>query len=184
MPHELYTVEGENLPSVPWDVYPRPQLRRENWQNLNGSWDFTVGEREDLPHRDSLPGIPFTEARHSGRFLVMTLSIALLGFCSNGFYNSFAPYMNDVGYSVEEASRVISIMMGALAIGKASLGWIYDKLGVSAATGLSGVFMCACIAAALFMPGKLPLVIIIAGFSIGFASAFSSAFGALFFALG
>ena len=49
MLHELYTAEGENLPSVPWDVYPRPQLRRENWQNLNGCWDFTAGEGEDLP---------------------------------------------------------------------------------------------------------------------------------------
>jgi len=150
-------------------VIPSVFLLRDRPEDMGLKPYGYTGEREDLPHRDSLPGIPFTEARHSGRFLVMTLSIALLGFCSNGFYNSFAPYMNDVGYSVEEASRVISIMMGALAIGKASLGWIYDKLGVSAATGLSGVFMCACIAAALFMPGKLPLVIIIAGFSIGFA---------------
>ncbi len=26
----------------PWDVYPRPQLVREDWINLNGSWDYTV----------------------------------------------------------------------------------------------------------------------------------------------
>ena len=30
--------------SLPWDgYYPRPRLMRENWLNLNGSWDFYVG---------------------------------------------------------------------------------------------------------------------------------------------
>ena len=39
---DLMTKAGENLRGTPWDVYPRPQLRRENWLNLNGSWDFSV----------------------------------------------------------------------------------------------------------------------------------------------
>jgi len=39
-----YTEEGENLKEIPWNVYPRPQLRRTKWACLNGSWDFeTVG---------------------------------------------------------------------------------------------------------------------------------------------
>lgn len=25
-----------------WDVYPRPQMRRDNWLNLNGTWEFSV----------------------------------------------------------------------------------------------------------------------------------------------
>lgn len=28
---------------IPWDVYPRPQLRRKGWINLNGQWDFARG---------------------------------------------------------------------------------------------------------------------------------------------
>lgn len=35
-----YTEEGENLREIPWNVYPRPQLRRTKWACLNGSWDF------------------------------------------------------------------------------------------------------------------------------------------------
>lgn len=27
---------------VPWDVYPRPQMQRGNWTNLNGKWDYTI----------------------------------------------------------------------------------------------------------------------------------------------
>ena len=38
---ELYTERGERLEGQPWQSYPRPQLRRERWLNLNGWWDFT-----------------------------------------------------------------------------------------------------------------------------------------------
>ena len=41
---KLYTEAGERLkndPSlIPWDVYPRPHLRRKEWLNLNGFWEL------------------------------------------------------------------------------------------------------------------------------------------------
>ena len=40
MPIDLMTKQGENLTGTPWQVYPRPQMRRENWLNLNGEWNF------------------------------------------------------------------------------------------------------------------------------------------------
>ena len=40
MPIDLMTTQGENLTGTPWQVYPRPQMRRDNWLNLNGEWDF------------------------------------------------------------------------------------------------------------------------------------------------
>ncbi len=36
----LYTKEGENLPEIPWNIYPRPQLKRDSFFCLNGPWDF------------------------------------------------------------------------------------------------------------------------------------------------
>ena len=42
MLHELMTTAGENLKGTPWTVYPRPQLKRESYLNLNGAWDFSV----------------------------------------------------------------------------------------------------------------------------------------------
>ena len=39
---DLITPRGEKLPEKPWNVYPRPQLRRNSYVNLNGLWDFTV----------------------------------------------------------------------------------------------------------------------------------------------
>ncbi len=38
----LYTVEGRNLPDIPWNDYPRPQMKRKKWLCLNGQWDYEV----------------------------------------------------------------------------------------------------------------------------------------------
>lgn len=46
---ELMTREGETLTGDPWQSYPRPSMRRENWQNLNGTWEFTVSQGEKPP---------------------------------------------------------------------------------------------------------------------------------------
>ena len=43
MLNELYTPQGENLTGTPWQVYPRPQLKRDSYVNLNGDWAFAVG---------------------------------------------------------------------------------------------------------------------------------------------
>ena len=34
----LFTAEGRSLPEIPWNSYPRPQLRRREWLCLNGKW--------------------------------------------------------------------------------------------------------------------------------------------------
>ena len=52
---DLYTQEGENLPSIPWNVYPRPQLKRNSFFCLNGQWDFSFGS----PTYDRKITVPF-----------------------------------------------------------------------------------------------------------------------------
>ncbi|MBQ7334610.1 MAG: glycoside hydrolase family 2 [Clostridia bacterium] len=42
--NDLYTPEGESAAGGEWDVYPRPQLVRDSFFSLNGTWDFTAGE--------------------------------------------------------------------------------------------------------------------------------------------
>ena len=49
MPIDLMTKQGEALlPSAekPWQVYPRPQMRRDSFFNLNGFWQFTASHTE------------------------------------------------------------------------------------------------------------------------------------------
>ena len=46
---DLYTPEGEQIAQTPWQRYPRPQLRRDSFLNLNGRWEFAVQADEALP---------------------------------------------------------------------------------------------------------------------------------------
>ena len=43
MMQDLYTAEAVTIPEIPWNVYPRPQLRRERWLCLNGTWELSFG---------------------------------------------------------------------------------------------------------------------------------------------
>ena len=46
--------------SASWSVYPRPQMKRDNYVNLNGWWDFTVRDVEGLPvEYDQKIQVPF-----------------------------------------------------------------------------------------------------------------------------
>ena len=46
---DLYTPWGETLDkSCPLPEYPRPQLKRESYLNLNGVWNYTVQDGEGM----------------------------------------------------------------------------------------------------------------------------------------
>ncbi len=55
----LYTAAGEVLIGVPWEQYPRPQLRRESFVCLNGDWDFAVGGADEPSVYDKTIRVPF-----------------------------------------------------------------------------------------------------------------------------
>ena len=59
MLHDLYTAQGECLSATPWDIYPRPQMRRDSYLNLNGLWDFAVCEGKQTPVYDRTILVPF-----------------------------------------------------------------------------------------------------------------------------
>ena len=52
MPIQLTTPQGEELlktKETPWQVYPRPQMRRDSYVNLNGTWRLEVeGKTYDI----------------------------------------------------------------------------------------------------------------------------------------
>lgn len=41
---DLMTPQGEKLQETPWQVYPRPQMRRDSYINLNGEWQFSTND--------------------------------------------------------------------------------------------------------------------------------------------
>lgn len=62
---DLFTPSGERLAAdrdrIPWDAYPRPQLRRDSYLCLNGWWDFTVtADGESVPTAyDKIIRVPY-----------------------------------------------------------------------------------------------------------------------------
>ncbi len=48
---KLFTAEGLSLPEVPWDRYPRPQLKRREWLCLNGTWTLRLEHGAITPVR-------------------------------------------------------------------------------------------------------------------------------------
>ena len=46
---DMYTNEGNLLSGTPWNCYPRPQMRRNSFFNLNGMWDFALSNGDGFP---------------------------------------------------------------------------------------------------------------------------------------
>jgi len=46
MLQQLYTTHGEKLTGTPWTVYPRPQMKRDSYINLNGEWAFGLTPKD------------------------------------------------------------------------------------------------------------------------------------------
>ena len=44
---KLYTAEGEALSGIPWERYPRPQMKREKWLCLNGEWKLRTEDGQE-----------------------------------------------------------------------------------------------------------------------------------------
>ena len=59
MLHDLYTSRGESLTGTPWTVYPRPQMKRDSYLNLNGEWDFSVTDKRFPKNYDRKILVPF-----------------------------------------------------------------------------------------------------------------------------
>lgn len=59
-PTPLSTPWAEQVtPENVWPQYPRPTLKREQWLNLNGLWDFSIVEGSAAPAYDSKILVPF-----------------------------------------------------------------------------------------------------------------------------
>ncbi|MDD3141256.1 MAG: MFS transporter [Lachnospiraceae bacterium] len=49
--NHLMTEDGENLSQLPWQEYPRPQLKRDSYLNLNGTWEFAFTHSKQIPEK-------------------------------------------------------------------------------------------------------------------------------------
>ena len=64
MLQNLTTPQGENMTGTAWTAYPRPQMKRDSYWNLNGTWEFAVGNPVFTGRTIQVPFCP--ESRLSG----------------------------------------------------------------------------------------------------------------------
>lgn len=61
-------------PKAPLQEYPRPQLQRDGWMNLNGEWDYTIDSSGFTPVKGFSPNDSYTTAsipeKWSGKIVV------------------------------------------------------------------------------------------------------------------
>lgn len=57
----FYGIWEKSEEELPFPEYPRPQMRRENWTNLNGWWEYAFTETQKMPkQRDGKISVPFS----------------------------------------------------------------------------------------------------------------------------
>jgi MFS family permease len=83
------------------------------------------------------------------------------------FYPTLAPHLSDCGYSVTFAALMTSISMGALAIGKVTLGRMFDKLGNRKAVTIACACTLAGTIAMIFCTSPIALAFIVLGVGLG-----------------
>ena len=98
----LSTEFGKNPEEeLPFPEYPRPQMRRENWTNLNGWWEYAVilGFRQEklvaiLVMLGSATTVSsFIMAKNMGHEGSLTANTVMLTTCGSAFTLTFWLYL-------------------------------------------------------------------------------------------
>ena len=96
----MLTPWGEKVTSEnAWRGYPRPQMVRENWTNLNGKWDYAI---TDIGKTDARP------EKWDGKILVPFALEAPLSGCTPQPRNSIQPSLGMKSFTSSEALTTTS----------------------------------------------------------------------------
>lgn len=98
-PVPLMTKWGKQITAdkQPWPEYPRPQLVRKDWQNLNGLWDYAITKKGDAK-----------PTKWDGQILVpFCIESALSGVGKHPTENDELWYRRDLDASAWKGRRVI-----------------------------------------------------------------------------
>ena len=102
---KIKTKWGKNLdPEKVWQEYPRPQLQREEWLNLNGPWHYSIRDNDYLK-----PEV------YDGKILVpFSLESSLSGIMGTFTENQFLWYEKEVDIPKQWENKKILLHFGAV----------------------------------------------------------------------
>lgn len=94
-----------DLGSNPWPEYPRPQMQRSDWRNLNGIWTYRNASGFDEP-------APFGQPLPHEVLVPSCLESALSGI--QGDYNIYSWFSHSFDVPPEWAFRAVLLNFGAV----------------------------------------------------------------------
>ena len=117
-------------------------------------------------------GYTLAEAKRMPKFWIIALCAMLINMGLSSLVQTLSPHLTDNGYTASFAAVMVSVSMGAMALGKMVLGQLFDLLGTKKAAllsifcgflGLLGMITC------VFAPA-LGLVVLGIGFGCSFGT--------------
>ncbi len=112
-------------------------------------------------------GYTYQEAVRMPAFWAILFCSISLALTSMAFYPTLTPHLSDCGYTVQFAALMSSIVMGALAVGKVALGWMFDKFGNWKTVMIANTCTLAGVIAMMFCEHMIALVVIVIGVGLG-----------------
>jgi len=117
-------------------------------------------------------GYTLAEAKRLPRFWVLVSCSIMINMGISSLVQTLSPHLTDNGYTASFAAIMVSVSMGAMALGKMALGQLFDMLG----TKKAAIFSISCgllgLIGMLFCQVKPMLLLIILG--IGFGCSFGN----------
>lgn len=96
-------------------------------------------------------GVTLAEAKKMPKFWILACCSMGVNMGLSSLVQTLSPHLTDNGYSITFAATMVSVSMGAMALGKMLLGQLFDMLGTKRATmfsmtcgflGLMGMLFC------------------------------------------
>ena len=147
--------EDKGLKPYGWEEMEAERMAREQ----AGAGQVSAAEKFE--------GYTFAEAIRMPVFWAVVFCSVSMVVAIMSFYPTLAPHLSDSGYSVTFAALMTSVSMGALAIGKVTLGRMFDKLGNRTAVTIA----CSCTLAGtigmIFCSSPIALAFIVLGVGLG-----------------
>lgn len=88
----------------------------------------TVGGGPVEPDAQQKEGMSFREAWHTGAFWFMVVAFFLVSASANGCLIHLVPMLTDRGVSAQSAALAVSLLGGALLLGRVQAGYLLDHL--------------------------------------------------------
>lgn len=128
---QLYTRAGDALlqdtNSIPWQVYPRPRMKRDSFFCLNGWWDFATvsgGQTPDYQEKIRVPFVPESPLSGIGRTMPEGATL-----CYRKSFSLPNDFLRDrVLLHIDAADQIASVTLNGQAFGTHRGG--YDRFTI------------------------------------------------------